>query len=350
MFENSLVKEIKKDDKNILVINSVEVANILGKDHKDILRMIDGRGKVVGLIPTLLGANFALNDYFIESTYKAANNRKVKCYLCTEMGCQLIGNKLQGEEAILYSARYVQEFNRMKQLITDLQLGKPEAIIGLLTWKNSNMETTIRKYINGSNVINILPAIAEECKKQVLSGELKLEVLTTAIRTTRQLRDEESNMAYRDLYNQAIEKARDIKDSILNGRLGGVVSSKNLLAEKCKRLEDKKYEEEDFWNFVDDSLEDKALKIASETLKMYVDFIVSHTDHKIDYKNAYNYIYSNITNSYRNVFLPNANIVKKQGYKSLFEYFYISYGIEMINKFVSEAQSWAYRLGYTKIK
>lgn len=310
------------------------IAEKFGKQHKHVIRDIE----------KLLSSDLGRVN-FIETTYKSKRGN-VKEYLVSQDGLTLYLFNIQGY--VQEKMEYINEFNRMKQLITDLQLGKPEAIIGLLTWKNSNMETTIRKYINGSNVLSILPAIAEECKKQVLSGELKLEVLTTAIRTTRQLRDEESNMAYRDLYNQAIEKARDIKDSILNGRLGGVVSSKNLLAEKCKRLEDKKYEEEDFWTFVDDSLEDKALKIASETLKMYVDFIVSHTDHKIDYKNAYNYIYSNITNSYRNVFLPNANIVKKQGYKSLFEYFYISYGIEMINKFVSEAQSWAYRLGFNK--
>ena len=88
---------------NILTIDSREVAEMLGVEHKYILREIDGskHGKTVGIISTLIGANFALNNYFIESTYKDSLNRIKRCYLVTKMGCKLLGNKQQGAKGVL---------------------------------------------------------------------------------------------------------------------------------------------------------------------------------------------------------------------------------------------------------
>ena len=54
-------------------ISSLEVAEMLGKRHSDLLLEIEGRkdGKNVGIIPALLNGNFPLSDYFIETTYKS---------------------------------------------------------------------------------------------------------------------------------------------------------------------------------------------------------------------------------------------------------------------------------------
>ena len=51
--------------KNIPVIDSREVAEMLGKGHAELLRDIDGRDNYVGIIPTLEKANLALSNYFI---------------------------------------------------------------------------------------------------------------------------------------------------------------------------------------------------------------------------------------------------------------------------------------------
>lgn len=95
-------------------LDSREVAEMMGKSHGDLLREIDGSkdGKTVGIIPVLEKANFALSKYFIESTYKSGT-REYKCYLVTKMGCEMLGNKLQGEKGILFTARYVERFNEM---------------------------------------------------------------------------------------------------------------------------------------------------------------------------------------------------------------------------------------------
>lgn len=98
------------------VVDSREVAEMLGKDHPMLLREIDGSkdGKTVGIIPTLENANFAVSKYFLKSTYKSGKGT-YKNYLITKRGCELLGNKQQGEKGILFTATYVQAFNDMEQ-------------------------------------------------------------------------------------------------------------------------------------------------------------------------------------------------------------------------------------------
>lgn len=123
MIESGLqLEEIKINN----VIDSREVADMMSKRHDAILRMIEGSkdGKDVGIKPILEKANFVVSDYFIESSYKTnGNNKNYKCYECTKMGCELLGNKLQGEKGILFSAKYVQRFNDLEQIAKMSMLG-----------------------------------------------------------------------------------------------------------------------------------------------------------------------------------------------------------------------------------
>ena len=311
-----------------------KIAEKFGKKHCNVLRDIDN-------MISKSGDSDSMRQMFIETTY---NNRgkEYKEYLVSQDGLTLYLFNIQGfvEEKM----EYINQFNRMKQLITDLQLGKPEAIMSLLTWKNSNMETTIKAYVNGNNVLNVLPAIAEECKRQVLSGETKLEVLATAIRTARSLRDKETNLAYRDLYNQAIEKASMIKEKILIGRMGGVSTSKAKLEDKCKRLQESAYEDDDFFDYIDTLAADKSFQIYSKNMKMYIGYICKVTGR--EQKSIYKAIYTNVIDRYCNLYLPTSKSVKEAGYKSLVEYFFVTQGIALLNEFASEAATWAKKLGF----
>lgn len=148
MPKNALVKK----EKEVQTISSLEVAEMLEKDHKYILREIEGSkdGKTVGIIPTLLGANFAPSDYFIESTYKDKSGKSNKCYLVTKMGCELLGNKQQGEKGIIFTAKYVKRFNDMEQAIQTLDINKALAefkgqIIGLVDEQIGNAVKLIEK-------------------------------------------------------------------------------------------------------------------------------------------------------------------------------------------------------------
>jgi phage regulator Rha-like protein/phage antirepressor YoqD-like protein len=106
----------------VQTISSREVAKMMEKEHWEVLRMIEGNKDVVGIIPVLIDHSFVVNEYFIESEYKASNGKSNKCYECTKMGCEMLANKLTGEKGILFTARYVNKFNKMEQYIKEQQV------------------------------------------------------------------------------------------------------------------------------------------------------------------------------------------------------------------------------------
>lgn len=105
---------ITNKGEKINVIDSREVAEMMGRTHSDIMKMIQGSGKNLGIIPVLLKGNFHVSEYFIESSFKDASGKSNKCYLVTKLGCEMLGNKQQGEKGILFTAKYVERFNQME--------------------------------------------------------------------------------------------------------------------------------------------------------------------------------------------------------------------------------------------
>ena len=109
------MRELEVKKKEVIYVDSREVAEMLGKSHADILRDIQGSGKNLGIIPILTDANLAVVDYFTESSYSDAKGETRKCYLITKMGCEVLGNKQQGAKGILFTAKYVERFNAMEE-------------------------------------------------------------------------------------------------------------------------------------------------------------------------------------------------------------------------------------------
>lgn len=133
------LQTIKVNGKEIPVIDSREVAEMVGKTHYELLKHLEGqytkngKVKIVGIIPTLLKGETPLSDYFIEDSYKDASGKANKCYLCTKMGCELIGNKQQGEKGILFSARYVERFNQYEEALKEMQQPKQMSDMEILS-------------------------------------------------------------------------------------------------------------------------------------------------------------------------------------------------------------------------
>ncbi len=100
-----------KEGKVEYVVDSREVAEMLGKEHPKLLRDI----KVY--MEYLEKSNFGLCDFFIESSYTDSNNRQRPCYLLTKQGCEMVANKMTGKKGILFTATYVQAFNDMEQAL-----------------------------------------------------------------------------------------------------------------------------------------------------------------------------------------------------------------------------------------
>ena len=121
--ENKDLTITTNEGKEIFVIDSREVAEMMGKTHSALLKDLQGSkdGKSIGIIPTLEKSNFDLSNYFIESSYKAGT-KEYKCFLCTKLGCEMLGNKQQGEKGILFTAKYVERFNEYEKRLQELSM------------------------------------------------------------------------------------------------------------------------------------------------------------------------------------------------------------------------------------
>lgn len=84
---------------------------MVDKDHGKLLRDIRSYCEY------LIEANFGLNEYFMESSYQDSIGRTLPRYLCTKMGCDMIANKMTGKKGVIFTARYIEAFEKMKDFI-----------------------------------------------------------------------------------------------------------------------------------------------------------------------------------------------------------------------------------------
>ncbi|MBK5497438.1 Rha family transcriptional regulator [Peribacillus sp. TH14] len=94
-----------------LLVDSREVAEMVGKKHAHLLRDIAVYKDVIDINqnPNLDSANF-----FIESYYMNDNNQKYSRFLLTRKGCHMVANKMTGEKGVLFTAAYVTKFEEME--------------------------------------------------------------------------------------------------------------------------------------------------------------------------------------------------------------------------------------------
>lgn len=92
------------------VLDSREVAKMVGMRHADLMRNIS---HYVDVIST--NAKLRSLDFFIERDYIDKKGESRKRYDITKKGCEMVANKLTGEKGILFTAEYVERFNQMEQ-------------------------------------------------------------------------------------------------------------------------------------------------------------------------------------------------------------------------------------------
>lgn len=105
---------LTKNDKDILVANSVEVAKNLGVNHKDLLKKIDGYIQ-------RFGGEKIRYEFYIESTYEN-RGKQYRNYLITKKGiAQLIGGYSSAvEKAFDLNVAYINRFEEMENEIRKL--------------------------------------------------------------------------------------------------------------------------------------------------------------------------------------------------------------------------------------
>lgn len=87
-------------------LDSREVAKMIGKRHKNLMR--DIRQYINDLDE---GSKLSSPKFFIESNYESSQGKLLPCYLLTKMGCEFVANKMTGKKGTLFTAQYVSLFN-----------------------------------------------------------------------------------------------------------------------------------------------------------------------------------------------------------------------------------------------
>ncbi len=112
-------------------LTSLEVAEMVGRRHDQVLRDIDTIIKHFG------DDHKSVGNYFIQDEYKDALNRVKPCYRLTKKGCELYSTRMTGEKGTQFAVAYIERFNKMenhiKQNELDVSQFSPElqALIGI---------------------------------------------------------------------------------------------------------------------------------------------------------------------------------------------------------------------------
>lgn len=94
------------------VLDSRDVAEMIGKDHKHLMRDIRSYTKDLEDSPKL-----DPHQFFIPSTYTSKQGKVLPNYLLTKQGCEFVANKMTGKKGNQFTAQYVNLFNQMKHQI-----------------------------------------------------------------------------------------------------------------------------------------------------------------------------------------------------------------------------------------
>ncbi|PDZ88977.1 Rha family transcriptional regulator [Bacillus thuringiensis] len=107
-----MTNNLQVNNQEVNYIDSLEVAEMTGKRHADLLRDIENYKSV------LENAKLRFQNFFVESSYKTSgNNKTYKSYLLTRKGCELVANKMTGEKGVLFTVAYIDRFHEMEKAV-----------------------------------------------------------------------------------------------------------------------------------------------------------------------------------------------------------------------------------------
>lgn len=140
-------------------ISSLEVAEMLEMEHWQLLRKLEGTDKFRGIIQILTDNKIVVSDYFIQGSYKDASGKENKCYQFTKLGCDFIANKFNGENGVLFTAKYVKKFNDMQSTLSEYKpkmtsLGEVANYIKLVSKFMEKQGSTVEQIVQMIDNVN----------------------------------------------------------------------------------------------------------------------------------------------------------------------------------------------------
>lgn len=151
------------------VVDSREVAAMIGKSHAHLMRDIAGYAQIIEKSDE---SKFGLVDFFISNSYQDEKGETRPCYLLTKKGCDMVANKMTGEKGVLFTAAYVTAFEKMREQIAAPALPKdyPSALRALADAEEKRLALQAKSEADAPKVL-FADAVAT-AKTSILVGEL----------------------------------------------------------------------------------------------------------------------------------------------------------------------------------
>lgn len=127
-----------KETIKVETISSMEVAKMIEKDHKNLMRDIAKYTKYLkesnndlgqlNFDPTSLEGKsnelkiepvenciINLNEFWMNSTYLDGKGERRPCFSITKKGCEFIAHKCTGKKGVVFTARYINRFHELEE-------------------------------------------------------------------------------------------------------------------------------------------------------------------------------------------------------------------------------------------
>lgn len=127
----------------IQTIISTEVAEMMETRHSDLMRKIEGINKDFN------ERKIALVEYWIESSYTDRKGEERRCYEITKKGCEFLAHKTTGTKGNLFTARYMDRFEEMENIIRSYvpQLSEKERLqLSILNGNDTERMDSLKRY------------------------------------------------------------------------------------------------------------------------------------------------------------------------------------------------------------
>ena len=103
-------------------LSSMEVAEMVEKEHKNLLRDIRRYTKQLSESNSVLATETGQlkiepSDFWTEDSYINDANKSQPCYQITKLGCEFIAHKTTGAKGTAFTAKYIVRFHQMEEVL-----------------------------------------------------------------------------------------------------------------------------------------------------------------------------------------------------------------------------------------
>lgn len=168
------VKNVKNEEE-VNRISSREVAEMMETRHDSLVRKIDD-----------ISADFrehkiVVSKYWVESSYQVeGQNKNYRCFLITRLGCDFLANKTTGTKGNIFTARYMDRFEELKEEIEKPRLPQnPMEILELMFKVDKEQNERIDEVVSKvEDLENNMPLYTIDCKElQALVRKVGIKAL-----------------------------------------------------------------------------------------------------------------------------------------------------------------------------